>query len=174
MLMPGTPQSRWCDDVTTKPVESCQDLLGKSLDLAVEELSRRYGADMSHWQWGEAHAAQLDHNVFHAFAVLRRLFDRTIPTGGGFYTINRGGYFFGSSQPFANIHGSAYRAIYDLSSFDASVFMQSTGQSGNPFSPFYDDLIDDWAEVDYAPMTVDRTSIDARAAGTLKLEPRRR
>lgn len=38
------------------------------------------------------------------------------------------------------------RAIFDLSDLDKSLFMIATGQSGNPLSSHYGDMLEDWRD----------------------------
>jgi penicillin amidase len=46
---------------------------------------------------------------------------------------------------FNHIHGAGLRAVYDLADLDGSRFMIAPGQSGNPLSRNYRDLIAPWA-----------------------------
>jgi penicillin amidase len=50
--------------------------------------------------------------------------------------------------------------------------MQTTGQSGNPLSPFYRSLAERWAKVDYIEIATGREAIAKAALGTWKLVPR--
>ncbi|MFX8477641.1 penicillin acylase family protein, partial [Acinetobacter baumannii] len=59
-----------------------------------------------------------------------------------------------------------------LADLDRSLFMHSTGQSGNPMSPRYADLAGPWAEVDYLPMTMNKADYEAGAIGRLMLTPK--
>src|ERR1044071_1770948 len=110
------------------------------------------------------------HQPFTRVPVLRWFFDLSAPTGGDAYSINVGITDIRDGEaPFANVHGAGYRAIYDLEDLDRSLFMQSTGQSGNPLSPLYGDLVKPWSEVDYIPMSTRRRDAEAGALGLLKL-----
>lgn len=162
---------QWCDDIQTADRESCEFILGQALERALDQLYQDHGADMSAWRWGESHKAVHGHGLFGSISVLSGIFNLEISTGGGFYTINRGGHWFSRTRPFANIHGSSYRAIYDMADFENSFFMQSTGQSGNVFSAHYDQFIDSWARVDYVPMIVKRSTIEKNALGMLRFSP---
>ena len=73
--------------------------------------------------------------------------------------------------PFRQYHGASYRAIYDLAEPDRSLYMLSTGQSGNVLSPFYSDLARRWRDVAYIPMSMKPADIERDALGTLKLMP---
>ena len=170
-VLSGETNQQWCDNIRTDNRESCELILGQALESALDQLYQDHGADMSTWRWGESHKAVHAHGLFGSISYLTDIFNLEIPTGGGFYTINRGGHWFSRTRPFANIHGSGYRAIYDMADFENSFFMQSTGQSGNIFSPYYDQFIESWAQVDYVPMIVNRSSIENKALGTLRLSP---
>jgi penicillin amidase len=94
-----------------------------------------------------------------------------VPSPGGAYTLNRGKEEFGEEAPFANRHASSYRAIYDLSDLDRSLYIHTTGQSGNPFSPFYRSFAERWSKVEYIEIATKRAEIDKAAMGTWKLSP---
>jgi penicillin amidase len=165
-------QARWCDDVRTPRVETCDELLGASLERALADLRRRYGDDPARWTWGEAHEARLRHRPFSRSAWLRGYFDISVPSGGDGYTINRGEMDYSDeAEPFANRHASSLRAIYDLADPQASVFIHPGGQSGNPMSPHYRSLAPLWARGDYVPMITERARLEAAGAQRLVLKP---
>ena len=166
-------QARWCDDVRTPRTESCDELLGASLEKALAELRRRYGADPNRWKWGEAHEARLRHRPLSRSSWLRRYFDIAMPSGGDSYTVNVGRMDFGDeAEPYANRHAASFRAIYDLADPQASVFIHPGGQSGNVLSPHYRDFAPLWARGDYVPMITDRARLEAAGARRLVLKPR--
>ncbi len=138
----------WCDDTGTAETETCQDRLALAHRRAVAFLQERYGAETP--PWGEAHQARFSHPIAGRIPLLRNLVDREIATGGGPTAVNRAGVRFRDAQhPFRNSHGPGYRAIYDLADLDKSQFIQAVGQSGNPFSPHYDDLMELWRDGGY-------------------------
>jgi len=166
-------QGRWCDDVRTKRVESCDDILSASLDRAIAELRRRYGDNPDRWRWGEAHEARLRHRPLSRNTWLRRYFDITVPSGGDSYTVNVGRMEFGDeAEPYANRHAASFRAIYDLGDPEASLFIHPGGQSGNVLSPHYRDFAPLWARGDYVPMVTDRSRLEAAGVRRLLLKPR--
>jgi penicillin amidase len=163
---------RWCDDVETLIViEPCSALLSEGLGAALDELSSAYAGSPSAWRWGHAHEAVHVHLPFGFVGPLGRLFNIETETGGGDFTVNRGRISYGSTPPYRNRHGSGYRAIYDLSTEDGGRFMISTGQSGNPFSRYYDNLAERWAAGDFLEITADRARIATRMAGVIRLKP---
>jgi penicillin amidase len=144
-------------------------MLIDSLETALEDLKNRYGND---WRWGRAHEARHRHRPFSRDERLARFFDIRVPSPGDAYTVNAGAMdFFSEAEPFANRHAASLRAISDLADPQASVFIHSGGQSGNPLSPHYRDLAPAWARGDYLPMVTDRRRLEAAGAVRLVLKP---
>jgi penicillin amidase len=157
-------QSHWCK-------QSCDELLSESLEKALSDLRRRYGSD---WKWGEAHVARHRHRPFSRNAWLARLFDISVPSGGDAYTVNAGRSDFNDdAEPYANRHAASYRAIYDLADPQASLFIQSGGQSGNPLSSHYRAFAKAWMRGEYVPMVTDRRRLEADGVHRLVLNPQK-
>jgi len=165
-------QGRWCDNVRTKAVETCDELLATTLDAALNDLKARYGEDMASWRWGMAHYARHEHRPFGRVRWLAPFFDITVPTPGDPYTVNVGrNRMEDSARPFANTHAASLRAIYDLSDLENSLYIHSAGQSGNVFSPHYKSLTQAWARGEYIPMVMDAKRIEAGGVKRLRLAP---
>ena len=65
--------------------------------------------------------------------ILRRWADLSIESDGGNHTVNRGSTARDKrAAAFRHTDGSGYRAVYDLSNLESSVFMIATGQSHQP------------------------------------------
>lgn len=144
-------EGRWCDDESTKDrQESCQDILARALEEALRRLRREMGADMTQWRWGSAHKAKFPHGILERLPVKENWVAPSIETDGDGSSLNRGTFSFGS---FRHVHGAGLRAVYDIGNLNLSRFMIATGQSGNPFSRHYDDLLDDWREGRYLHLT---------------------
>ncbi|HEX4333737.1 MAG TPA: penicillin acylase family protein [Usitatibacter sp.] len=151
----------WCDNVNTPGVESCTQLTARAFDLAAEDLGERLGKPAG-WLWGRAHYAAGDHRPFGFVPFLARFFNVDPETPGDSYTVDVGHYIIADeARPFANRHAPSMRAIYDLADLDRSLFMQSTGQSGNVMSPWYANLAERWARVEYITIPVRREAIAA-------------
>jgi penicillin amidase len=171
-LLEGRATSRdWCDDRTTPARERCSEVLARSLAAALADLEKRYGKDRTKWRWGAAHYAHGEHRPLGVVAGLSRYFNVDVRSPGGSYTLNRGKADFGEAEPFANRHASSYRAIYDLADLDRSLYIHTTGQSGNALSPFYRSFAERWARVEYIEIASRREEIAKAAIGTWKLTP---
>jgi penicillin amidase len=166
-------QSRWCDDVRTKRVESCAEIQADALQAALAELRSRYG-DPAGWKWGEAHAARHRHRPLTRKPLLAPFFDFAVPTPGDTYTVNVGRNDFSDrAEPFANHHGVSLRMLCDLGDREESLFIHSGGQSGNPLSRHYKSFSAAWARGEYVPMISERSRLEAAGVHLLVLTPRK-
>ena len=167
-----TARTAWCDVTTTPGRESCAAQALAALDDGLRLLSERLGDEIDEWQWGDLHQALFRHELFGRVAVLRTLTDIMLPTDGGPFTINRG---FASLRDgdglFRHVHGPGFRAVYDLSDLDASLFSIATGQSGHPLSRHYDDLSQPWRDGTYLKLAGTAAELRPRALGVLLLIP---
>jgi penicillin amidase len=160
--------------VRTPRVETCEEILSESLDRALRDLRRRFGEDPKVWRWGAAHPAQHRHRPFSRSAVLAPLFDIAVPSPGDAYSINVGRSDFGDdAAPYASRHAAGYRAIYDLADPQASLYIHSGGQSGNPLSPHYRSFAEPWARGEYIRMVTERKQLEANGVRRLVLTPRK-
>ena len=103
---------------------------------------------------------------------MRSYFNVEVPSPGGDYTLNRGKVEYDAEPPFANRHASSFRAIYDFADLERSLYIHTTGQSGNPFSPFYRSFAERWAKGEYIEISTKREEIAKAPLGTWKLTPR--
>jgi penicillin amidase len=164
-------EARWCDDRGTPDVEDCVSRIRLALDDALTELSAAYGENMSAWRWGTPHHAVHVHRPLGNFPVIGGLFNREAEMDGGPFTLLRADNAMASSRPYAAIHGAGYRAIYDLGAPDNSLYIISVGQSGNVFSPYYDDLLGPWSRAQYITIPTTPVAVSSSAAHALWLEP---
>lgn len=145
-----THKRQWCDDILSAEIETCEERARAALARALDDLSAAHGPDPNEWRWGAVHVASFRHRVFKRIPYLGELADILVATDGDDFTVNRGTtHIHDPRAPFAQIHGPGLRAIYDLENLDQSLFMQATGQSGNPLSDHYRDLIRRWRDLEY-------------------------
>jgi penicillin amidase len=72
---------------------------------------------------------------------------------------------------FRQIHGASYRHVFDLADWDKGLATSTPGQSGQPSSPHYADLLPLWAEGKYFPLAYSRGKVDEMTAHRLRLRP---
>ena len=163
----------WCDDIASDAVEDCAGRSAAALDEAATELAEGHGDDPAQWRWGAVRTAEFAHAVFQHMPPFDRWFGNRIENGGGGFTVNAGRYDIRDpGRSFAQIHGPALRAIYDFSDLEGSLYVIAPGQSGNPLSPHFDDMLERWR--DHRPFTIptERAAVEAARTARLVLEPR--
>ncbi|MCK5040825.1 MAG: penicillin acylase family protein [Sphingomonadales bacterium] len=164
-------QASWCNDTTTEVLENCNDIAATAFAEAMTDLQETYGEIWQDWRWGQAHIARHEHTPFTNVFALREIFDVTTPVTGGPYTLQVNNIRTSSDTPFEAANGASFRAIYDLSNLENSVYIYPVGQSGNVLSPYYDHLIDDWSEGRYFKILTDLNKVRENNIGILNLRP---
>ncbi len=148
-----TEHGEWCDDRETEAVENCNDRLSASLERALAQLGEAYGRDIDGWRWGKAHEAEFSSLLWSRVPLLGGLLALQIPADGGQDTVNNGSTPIRSAEhPYADVHGPTLRMIVDLSDMGATRFMIAPGQSGNPLSRHYRDLMRPWRDGAYVTL----------------------
>lgn len=171
LLMPQS-HSPWFDDITTPQVEIRDDIILRSLADTVNRLGKLYGDAPEQWTWGRFHTVTFVHQPLgeSGIAPLERLFNsRTIPIRGGEGVINVA--LSENGTTFEAFQGVSQRFILDLSDWDNSQAINSTGQSEHLFHPHRDDMILMWENVEYHPMPFTLEAVEANAESTLILTP---
>ena len=158
-----TEHEDWCDDQKPPEHNRCAARLTEALGAALAQLRQTYGADMTQWQWGRAHAAEFANPVFSRIPVLRDWLGVSIPSSGGYDTLNRGpSTIRDDAQPFAQRFGAGLRIITDLAAPNEAKMMIAPGQSGNAFSVHFADLLRRWR--DFAWLVPHQSTVTATLA----------
>ena len=144
-------------------------VLLQSLEEAVKDLKILMGTDMKKWRWGTVHFAEFNHSLASSEALKALLNpNRVARDGDGFTVGNTGG---GKAENFQQRTGASYRQILDTADWDRSVGTNVPGQSGQPRSPHYADLISYWGENRYFPLLFSRNQIEKNTKNKLVLVP---
>jgi penicillin G amidase len=139
-----------------------------TLDEAAREARERLGDDPSKWRWGKLHVAPFTH-ALSTDDERRALFNLpSVERGGDGNTVLATG-----GPNFRQTHGASFREILDVSDWDRSVATNVPGQSGQPGSKHYGDLLRLWAEGKYFPLLYSEKKVEAMAKERLTLEPMR-
>jgi penicillin G amidase len=142
-----TERPGWCANPKRSGRETCATRLAEALDAALAELRKAYGNDMSKWRWGRAHVAIFANPVFSRIPVLRDWVDLSIPTSGAFDTIDHfPSDIRNDKAPFVTTFGAGLRIITDLATPRDSRMIVVPGQSGNPLSRHFADLLRRWRD----------------------------
>ena len=137
----------------TEPTSSSRDQVEARLKTAVESLAKTQGADKSQWRWGRMHTRSFAHAFVPAFSL------PTVERSGGAGTVAA--------------DGASYREIFDVSNWDRSLVINTPGQSGQPGSKFYGNLLQEWADNKYFNLAFSKEAVEQAAAHRLTLTPSR-
>jgi penicillin amidase len=124
-------------------------LLAQTWATALDDLAKQLGPKLTDWAYGQAaykHIA-LQH-------PLSKWVDAQTQQQIDLGPLPRGGY---AHTPAANgsgnnqTAGASFRMVTDLADWDLTQMTNTPGQSGDPRSPFYQNLFEDWADDRYFP-----------------------
>lgn len=157
------PESSWYDDRRTVDlVESKFDVVRSSFLKTLADLRKRNGENTGdHWHWDVVKDTRIAHLVPNFVSFGRY----GVRNGGGARIVNAT----------TESHGPSWRMIVQLDKdWPQALGIFPGGQSGNPGSPYYDNMIDKWAEgaMDSLLFLRDRKEKNAQIRSSLKLKSR--
>jgi penicillin amidase len=143
--------------------------LRSTLAGAVAELERRHGSDERDWAWGAVRPLRLRHPVGKT-PPLDRIFGlHAIPVGGDATTIPQASVDF--LDPLGDPIGIAnLRAVIDVGAWDNSRWSLAGGQSENPCSRHFGDLLPLWERGDGIAIAWNREDVARAAVATVVLQ----
>ena len=122
-----------------------------ALASAVGWLRENQGTDRSEWRWGRIHRSEFPHSLVSAYDL------DTVERSGGGGTIAA--------------TGATFREIIDFADLDNSRVTSTPGQSMQPGSPFYGNLLPMWGAEEYFPLLYTRPRVEERTSHRLMLQP---
>jgi penicillin amidase len=141
-----------------------------ALLAAQATLTARAGASPEGWAWGRLRPVTLMHAVGKV-PVLKRMFNvGPIPFGGDGATLPQASLPF--DDPFGNpISLPNLRMAIDVGNWSASRWILAGGESGNPLSTHYADLVPLWERGETISMAWEPEAVKVAAVATLTLTP---
>ena len=144
---------------------SFEETLIKSLEEGVKQIPSLVGS-RSHdaWKWGNTIPLTFYHPLGQGFPLLGRLLDvGPFPQAGTATTV----------KATTTRHGPSMRMVVDLSTLDHSVQNITLGESGQVFSPYYQDQFDAWYNGRSFPMSFSDAAVEQATVHKLVLGPER-
>ncbi len=154
--------------VADNPQAGRDQMLADTLHSARKELARLLGTDRSQWSWGKLHSVHFRHALDQQPAAKDSFDLGPVARPGDEYTVNATGIY---GDSWDQVSGASYREILDTSDWDQSVAVNTPGQSGQPGSPHYSDLVTLWDEGRYFPLLYSRKAVEGETTDRLVLEP---
>jgi penicillin amidase len=124
------PNSKWFDNVLTSKKETLTDLVNESFKYTCDSLEKKFGTIGKNWEWAKVKQTHIPH-----LANIPGLGSKTLMMGGAKSTINA----------LAEKNGPSWRMVVELGKNPKGHGVFPGGQSGNPGSPFYDNMIGTWS-----------------------------
>jgi len=143
------------------PERSRDSLLLLAMDDAVRTLRERLGADRRKWVWGDVHVARFRHPVSSKYDL------PAASRSGDGSTVNMTG-----GRDYRQTAGASFREIIDMADFDNSWVTNVPGQSADPRSKHYSDLLSLWGKDEYFPLVYSRSRVERETEAVLWLVPR--
>ncbi|ALI99117.1 penicillin acylase family protein [Rufibacter tibetensis] len=138
------PNARWYDDVTTPQTETLASLVNTTF----KEVTDSLGDGGKKWLWGNARDSHIRH-----MAQLPG-FGQQLYAGGSANSINA----------LYNSHGPSWRMVVQMGPQVQAWGVYPGGQSGNPGSRFYDNMLNDWQTGKLHPLLFLRSAQDRPSA----------
>lgn len=130
-LLVNEPDSPWFDIASTPGKETRRQLINTSFKFAIDSLYRQYGTLGKSWEWGRVKHSHIPH-----LAKIAGFGTPTLITGGS----------KGSVNSLGESNGPSWRMVVQLGREPRGYGILPGGQSGNPGSFFYDDMIGSWMQ----------------------------
>ncbi|WP_317042770.1 penicillin acylase family protein [Catalinimonas alkaloidigena] len=131
-LMDSLPKASWFDDRTTPERETLDEILHQTFVASVDTLRSDLGPWDDDWQWATVKGT----TIRHLMPPLTSFGRKDIRIGGGAGIVNAT----------KKTHGPSWRMIVELGPQVKAWGVYPGGQSGNPGSPFYENMIDTWRD----------------------------
>ena len=156
------------DCLKSLPAADQQQLLLSTLADAGHELEQQVGPDPALWSWGSLHTMTFRHPL-DQLPGAKDLFDlEPVARPGDANTVNATG---SGTSGYRQTSGASYREIFDLDNWDNSLAVNTPGQSGEPGSRHYSDLLPLWAAGQYFPLLYSKEAVEENTTDVLLLTP---
>ncbi len=152
------------------PVQARRTILATSLAAAWRDTVAKLGPDPAKWHWGDLHKAAWTPALAAALPAPAR----------GEWAVGPIGVGGSGSTPMATWDsrysyivsgGASVRLVMDVGAWDNSLVINAPGQSGDPASAHYRDLMPVWAQGDYVPFAYSDAAVAKVAEREITLHP---
>lgn len=167
-----SPQSNLSTQQTLKMLATPQgkSIAIKTLQSAWQDTVEKLGPDSDAWQWGHLHNIALQHPLLHLAnpELAEKMRVNAYPRGGSANTTNNNGF---GNDSFDVRSGASFRIVMDVGNWDEAKMTNMPGQSGDPRSRFYDNLLENWATDSHVPLLFSRERVEEGAVKRITLVP---
>ncbi|CAG5009388.1 Acyl-homoserine lactone acylase QuiP [Dyadobacter sp. CECT 9275] len=129
-LLLKEPDSKWFDNISTPQKETMPDIILSSFRTTLDTLTSRHGPMSPEWQWAKVKGTE----IRHLSRQLKPFNAPKLKTGGGGSIVNA----------ITRRNGPSWRMVVELGPSPRAFGIYPGGQSGNPGSPYYLNLLPKW------------------------------
>jgi len=159
------PDTAWFGN---NPKEGRDRLLRSTFRSAVAKVEELLPGDDKEWSWGRLHTTTFRHPLAGLGPAYAQAFNLgPVPRAGDAHTPNAATH----TRKFEHTSGATYRHVFDLADWDRGLATSAPGQSGQPGSPHYGDLLPLWQKGEYFPLAYTRPKVEQVTRRRLKLRP---
>ena len=152
--------SVWWDNVKTpNKKETRTDIITSSYKKAIAFLGNQLGENVQDWTWDRVISVEYPHALGQVPALRKYFNVGPFKTRGGNEVINNQIFNLDSTGVYKITAGPSTRRIVDFSDVENSLGILPTGQSGNVFSPHYDDQAQKYIEGEFVKMSLNEAYI---------------
>jgi penicillin amidase len=130
-LLLNEPNSIWFDNIKTPKKETRTDLVNASFKFAMDSLKRKYGPISKAWEWANLKSTHVPH-----LAKIAGFGSKKLYNGGSKTSVNA----------MSETNGPSWRMIVALGDNVKAYGVFPGGESGNPGSHYYDNMVDTWTD----------------------------
>ncbi|MEJ6979807.1 penicillin acylase family protein [Pedobacter sp. P351] len=123
------PDSKWFDNITTPKKETREDIVNAAFKFTIDSLEGKFGHLGKSWEWANVKHSNVPH-----LAKIAGFGSRLLYNGGSKTSVNA----------LNESHGPSWRMVVSLGKVTKGYGVFPGGQSGNPGSFYYDDLLNTW------------------------------
>ena len=157
----ANPQSLWWDNVATSEVETASDIVAQALTSAREDLEKALGENPETWQYGRLHTVVHPHAMTDAPLVGDLLNVGPFELPAAKDALCKYEFKLKEEVNYDVFSGPSMRIGLDFADVASSESILPTGQSGNVFSPFYDNQAQLYHAGEFRKQRMDRTDIES-------------
>jgi acyl-homoserine-lactone acylase len=165
------PDSPFWNNVLTPELESREDIIAAALPQAIVLLEKKISSNRDKWQWGKLHTYCWRHEFTKETIFFHSYFNRgPYPAGGDAHSVNVASFPWGEDFDVAVI--PAMRMIVDFGQDEPMSLIAVPGQSGNPSSAHYADMIPGFLKAEARAMPFRKENVEKQYRDALRIVPK--
>ncbi|XOV88517.1 MAG: penicillin acylase family protein [Pseudomonadota bacterium] len=151
------------------PMAQRLKITAATMPAAISRATALLGNEPAAWRWGNLHTMAFEHPLLPYVddETRDRLAMPVVSRGGSGDTPNATRH----NRQYSVTSGGSWRMVLDVGNWDRAFMTNAPGQSGDPASEHYDDLLEVWAADGQLPLLYSRDAINKHVSRRIVLQP---